>query len=126
MPVSYIENFQYLQARRRRRSSIYVEGFLISSNKPRINKLTFNILIGLSSLFTDLFNFFFTNLPTISQNSSNDVHGSNSSRYEESTRSEAFNIASSLCLMYSAKTEGHWSSDKTFTFCNYLEKKKNI
>lgn len=40
------ENFQYLQARRRRISSIYVEGFLISSNKPRIKYLFLIFLIG--------------------------------------------------------------------------------
>lgn len=55
-------------------------------------------------------------LPTTSQNSSKDVQGNNSSRYVANTCSEAFNIASSLCLIYSAKTDGHWLSDNILTF----------
>lgn len=50
---------------------------------------------------------FFFYLPTTSQNSSKDVQGNSSSRYVANTRSEAFNMASSLCLIYSAKTDGH-------------------
>ena len=61
-------------------------------------------------------------LPTTSQNSSKDVHGNSSSRYVANTRSEAFNMASSLCLIYSAKTDGHWLSDNTLTFCDEISR----